>query len=83
MNKTATITTRVSPEIKESADALFSGLGLNTSEAISIFIHKALSYRGLPFDVCEDNYQHMSPLPETEYSKPIDNLGDLWAELEI
>jgi DNA-damage-inducible protein J len=54
MVKTATVTARVSPDVKASADALFSGLGLNTSEAISIFLHRALACRGLPFDVAEN-----------------------------
>jgi len=51
--KTATITTRVAPYIKEEADAMFSRLGMNTSEAISIFLHQALNFGGLPFSVAE------------------------------
>ena len=36
--KTVTVHTRVSPEIKEKADAIFTKLGLTTSQAITLFL---------------------------------------------
>ncbi|MDR3270541.1 MAG: type II toxin-antitoxin system RelB/DinJ family antitoxin [Peptococcaceae bacterium] len=81
--KTTNYNIRVNPEIKKQAEQTFAAFGLNLSEAINIFLHKSIMVHGLPFNVREDDYQFISPLPETEYSKPFDNLEDLWKELGI
>lgn len=49
--RTETITTRVDPAIKKAAAAVFKPLGLTTSEAINIFLHKSVDAHGIPFDV--------------------------------
>jgi DNA-damage-inducible protein J len=46
-----TIQVRVDDHLKDSADALFSSLGLDTSTAIRIFLTAALDARGIPFAV--------------------------------
>lgn len=51
MPKTSNINVRIDPAVKAKADALFNQLGMSTSEAINIFLHKSIVYRGLPFDV--------------------------------
>jgi len=45
------VTIRVNRELKENADALFDYLGLNMSNAINIFLRKAVSQKGIPFPV--------------------------------
>lgn len=52
----ATLQIRMDDEIKTSADALFSSLGLDTSTAVRIFLSAALESNGLPFAV-----RHASP----------------------
>ena len=47
----AQINVRIDEDVKSSAELLFSRLGMNMSTAISIFIHRALDYKGLPFQV--------------------------------
>ena len=54
--KTTTITTRVDPELKVEATATFDAFGITLSEAISIFLHKAVQVGGLPFDVRQPRY---------------------------
>ena len=49
--KTVTVHTRVSPEIKEKADAIFTKLGLTTSQAITLFLTATVNYNGLPFEL--------------------------------
>jgi DNA-damage-inducible protein J len=49
--RTALIQTRVEPELKRDAEALFSGLGMDTPTAIRVFLSQAVRVRGLPFDV--------------------------------
>jgi DNA-damage-inducible protein J len=53
-NKTATINVRVAPEIKQEADRLFADLGMNTANAINIFLRQALRVGGIPFAVAQN-----------------------------
>ena len=48
------VTIRVNRELKESAEALFDYLGLNMSNAINIFLRKAVDQKGIPFPVNTD-----------------------------
>ena len=43
MAKTETLHIRVEPQIKESAERTFKVLGITTAEAVSIFLHQAIS----------------------------------------
>ena len=45
------VTIRVNRELKEDAEALFDYLGLNMSNAINIFLRKAVDQKGIPFPV--------------------------------
>lgn len=40
---------RVSPEMKRQADAVFSGMGLRTGDAIRVFLQQCINKNGLPF----------------------------------
>lgn len=42
---------RMDDELKASAEALFSELGMSFSTAITVFVKQALLTRGLPFPV--------------------------------
>ena len=45
------VTIRVNRELKEDAEALFDYLGLNMSNAVNIFLRKAVDQKGIPFPV--------------------------------
>ena len=51
MNKTLTVHTRVTPDIKERADRIFASLGLTTSQAIMLFLTASVNHNGLPFEL--------------------------------
>ena len=51
MNKSATFTFRVNPQIKQDASDLFESLGITMSDAINLFLRQALREGGLPFEV--------------------------------
>lgn len=57
---TTNINVRVDAELKQSAEALFSDLGLNMSTAITIFLKSAVNHDGIPFEV-----KRMKPNAET------------------
>ena len=49
------VTIRVNRDLKEDAEALFAYLGLNMSNAINIFLRKAVDQKGIPFPVNTDS----------------------------
>ena len=44
-----TVQARVSPELKEEAEIVFSEMGLTTAEAIRLFLQQTVNTGGLPF----------------------------------
>ncbi len=50
MAKTATIQTRVDPEIKRNAQKILSMLNISMSEAISLYLTKITLNKGIPLE---------------------------------
>ena len=51
MAKTATINARIEPKLKKEVEGILQRLGLNTTQAVSLFFRHVKNYRGLPFEV--------------------------------
>ena len=51
MPKTAVITARVDPELKEEAEEIFSQIGLTTSQAITLYLRQVVNRRAIPFEL--------------------------------
>lgn len=51
MPKTATVTARIQPDVKQAAESVFSHLGLTASQAITLFYRQVELQGGLPFEV--------------------------------
>jgi len=66
------VTIRVNRELKENAEALFDYLGLNMSNAVNIFLRKAVDQRGIPFSVKTDE-QGFGGLSSAEVSSIFTN----------
>jgi DNA-damage-inducible protein J len=67
MGKTANINMRVEPRIKKGAERIFSNYGLTVTDAVNIFLHKALMVGGLPFAVHPDfNSETIKAMEDTE-----------------
>ena len=49
--KTDVINMRVEPKLKRLAEKVLHPLGLTTTDAITIFLHKVVLEEGLPFEV--------------------------------
>lgn len=56
MAKTANINVRIDPETKSCAEELFSSFGITITDAINIFLHKAIMEGGLPFEMKQVRY---------------------------
>lgn len=52
-----TIQVRVDEELKNSADALFSSLGLDTSTAIRTFLIASIEAGGIPFALRKESWE--------------------------
>lgn len=50
-NKTANVTSRMSGEIKEQAEAIFAKLGIPHSVAIEMFYRQVIAHNGIPFSL--------------------------------
>ena len=48
---TTNINIRVDSDLKQSAESLFSDLGLTMSSAINMFLKSAVNYEGIPFEL--------------------------------
>jgi DNA-damage-inducible protein J len=50
MARTAMIHARLTPEIKENAEAILKELGISVSSAYELFYRQIIAHHGLPFD---------------------------------
>jgi len=51
MSKTAMVRARVEPDLKQHAEKVFQRLGLNATQAITMFYKQVELREGLPFEV--------------------------------
>jgi len=51
MSKSAMVRARLEPDLKDHAEAVFRDLGLNVTQAITMFYKQVELRKGLPFDV--------------------------------
>ena len=81
---------RIDRDIKEQAGILFSGLGLDMSGAVNMFLHQCVLRGGIPFSVEMPHYKQ-STLAAMEEARRIsrdpnvpsyDNMGELKRALE-
>jgi DNA-damage-inducible protein J len=78
------VQSRVSPELKEQADAIFAALGLSTADAIRMFLQQAVNAGGLPFQptVRRPNAETLEAMRELESGggKVFRTTGELFAD---
>ena len=51
MAKTGYINARVEPKLKKEAEKVLRSVGVNTSDAVSMFLRQVVLHEGLPFEV--------------------------------
>ncbi|MCP3852769.1 MAG: type II toxin-antitoxin system RelB/DinJ family antitoxin [Gammaproteobacteria bacterium] len=82
MAKTEIVQARIDPEIKHQVEEVFSSIGVNTTEAIRIFFHQVIAFKGLPFDVRIPNQETIDALNEPRGNmKTFDTVEELFADL--
>ena len=86
MGKTAMISARIEPDLKQSAEEVFEELGLTATQAITLFYKQVELERGLPFLVRIPNKVTAEALEEARSRRNLESantLEDLWADLGI
>ncbi len=80
--KTAFIRARIEPKLKKEAEVIFKKIGVNTTDAITIFLRQVTFYQGLPFFVNIPNKETISALGEDLSSvKSYTNVDNMFTEI--
>ena len=77
MAKTAMITTRVDPELKADVQKVLGKLGINTTEAINLFLSQIRLRKGLPFDVKIPNKTTLRAMKDAEEGRDLSSYDSL------
>ena len=65
----ATVRARVDSDLKQEAEAIFKKLGLNTSQAIVMFLNMVKLQNGIPFDMKIPNKETLKAMQEAKVFK--------------
>jgi DNA-damage-inducible protein J len=71
MNKTATVRARIQPRLKARAEDVFQRLGLNPTQAITIFYRQVELRDGLPFDMVIPRSTTVETLQSTDAGRDL------------
>ena len=79
--KTANITTRVEPEIKEQAEAVLNQLGISMSTAMTIYLRQIALQRKIPFEAAlpSPNIRSLSEMSQSEVDEILE---ECFADIE-
>ena len=86
MPKTAVISARIDPELKQDAEEVFRELGLTATQAITLFYKQVELERGLPFAVRVPNEETLEALEQARTRQELESfntLGELFEDLGI
>lgn len=86
MTKTATVRARIKPELKEQAERVLRDLGLNPTQAITLFYRQVELHQGLPFDVVVPTDQTRQTFEDTDAGQNLvvcKNVDDMFEKLRI
>ena len=73
--KTRMIHARIDPKLKESAERVFSTLGISTTEAIRLFLKQVELHKGLPFPLAIPNAQTIAAMREANDPAGLNRYG--------
>ena len=86
MTKTATIRTRIEPDLKSEVESILAQLGLTASEAVHLLYRQIQLRRGLPFEVRIPNAVTARTLKASKSGRGVKRFStrkELYADLGI
>lgn len=66
MTLDATVRARIDSDLKNEVEVIFHELGLNTSQAITLFLKKVKMERGIPFELKVPNETTLKAMEEAK-----------------
>lgn len=69
MAKTGYINARVERKLKKDAEAVLERVGVNTSDAVTMFLQQVVLQEGLPFEVRIPNKESLKAIKELRAGK--------------
>lgn len=85
MPKSASISARIDPDLKQQAEAVFTQLGLTASQAITLFYRQVELQHGLPFPIRLPNDTTQQALAQAQSRHELFTASDvdaLFADLD-
>ncbi len=82
MTKTAAITVRLDPQVKKEAQDVLAGLGLTTTQAVSLFFKQISLNKGLPFAVEIPNEETIQAIEDGLNKRNVKTFADAEAALD-
>ena len=76
-NKSANISARIDPDVKQNAEQIFRELGLSTSQAITLFYKQVDIQHGLPFEVKIPNKATLKAIKDAETHNNLNSFNDV------
>ncbi len=86
MSKTAAIRARVEPDLKSQAEDVLRQMGLNATQAITLFYRQLVLQRRLPFDLTLPNAITLETFRDTDRGDDLvhcDDLEDMFDKLDV
>ena len=86
MARTAMIRARIEPRLKSTVDRLLTRLGLNTTQAITLFYRQVELRKGLPFDVAIPNAETRATFAATDAGRGVvrcKSAAELFKQLDL
>lgn len=86
MSKSAMVRARLEPDLKNNAETIFHRLGLNSTQAITMFYKQVELRNGLPFDVAIPTATTKKAFKETDAKRGLvvcENAEDMFDKLGI
>jgi len=86
MSKTAIVRARIQPKLKEHAETIFHRLGMNASQAITLFYKQVELREGLPFNVAIPSAITKRTLDSTDEGRDLvvcEDADDMFEKLGI
>jgi len=86
MSKTATVHARIEPKLKKQAEGIMRRLGLNPTQAITLFYKQVELHNGLPFDIVIPNKTTLRTFQNTDAGRNLvvcEDVNDMFKKLGI
>jgi DNA-damage-inducible protein J len=73
--KTEMIHARVDPTLKHNAELIFNALGINTAEAIRMFLAQVILNQGLPFQLRAPNKETREAIEDSLLNRNLNRVS--------